>query len=264
MKEKVDRIINNMTTVWKKNTAKLARVLKRWGQRVKKAPLYFKIAAVYIVATLVLTGIFLWKARTYYPEIQLGREGIVRNADHGDEKERHSGSVSSGPASEAVIDLQPDEAGGATDMTVADGERTVNPGLLWPVEGGAKNVEVGFGETISFTSRGSTSTRIHRGIDICVPEGSAVIASAEGEVVEVKEFDALYGSSILIKHVDDIHTFYGNLAEINVQAGDGVEGGRIIGKVGRKAILDSGLERPYLHYEIRLGQKSVDPIKYLP
>lgn len=264
MKEKMDRIINNLITGWKRNTAKLARALKRWGQGVKKAPLYFKIGAIYIAATLVLTGIFLWKARTYYPEIQLGREGIVRNADHEDEKEMHSGSAGSGIIPGAGIDLQPDGAGGATDMNATDDERTANPGLLWPVEGGARNVEIEFGEAINFTSRGGTSTRIHKGIDICVPEGTAVIASAEGEVVEVKEFDALYGSSILVKHVDDIHTFYGNLAEITVQTGDGVEGGRIIGKVGRKAILDSGLDRPYLHYEIRLGQKNVDPVKYLP
>lgn len=276
MKEKLNRIINYLMAGWKrwkKNTGAAVEVLKRWGRKVKKVPLYFKIGAVYLVVTLLLTGIFLWKAKSYYPEIPLGKEESVKNAHYEDEDEKDSrpgptdGDTDGDDNPEAVTNPRPDGTDGAdgmTDVTTTGTDKTVNIELLWPVEGGADNVETEFGEAINFNSKGVTNTRIHKGIDICVPEGTAVIASAEGEVIEVKKHDALYGTSVLIKHVDDVYTFYGSLAEITVQPGDGVEGGRIIGRVGRKAILDSGLDRPYLHFEMRLGQKSVDPLKYLP
>ncbi len=69
-----------------------------------------------------------------------------------------------------------------------------------------------------------------------------------------------YGKTILLDH-GDIITMYAHLSEIKVEGGQKVKGGEVIGAVG-----DTGLvERPLLHFEVRVGSsaREEDPLKWL-
>jgi len=98
------------------------------------------------------------------------------------------------------------------------------------------------------------ATSYHEGIDFDASEGDPVMAVADGQVV-MAETLTVRGIAILIDHGLGVHTGYWHLSEIEVETGQKVKAGDVIGKVG-----SSGLSTgPHLHWEIRIGQVNVNP-----
>ena len=97
--------------------------------------------------------------------------------------------------------------------------------------------------------------RHHDGLDISAPTGTPVIATANGKVIIASQDENKYGKHIKIEHKENLQTFYAHLSEINVQEGEVIEKGQVIGKVGNTG-LSTG---PHLHYEIISDGKKVDP-----
>ena len=98
----------------------------------------------------------------------------------------------------------------------------------------------------------------HEGIDIGTPEGSIVVSAGDGTVTYAGWYSG-YGYYISIDHGGGITTAYGHLKTIGVSAGDKVSRGQHIaysGNTGRST-------GPHLHFEVRIGGKSVDPEKYV-
>lgn len=98
----------------------------------------------------------------------------------------------------------------------------------------------------------------HEGLDIAVPVGSYVRASAAGRVERVGE-DEEYGKFVRIRHENDIHSLYAHMAWTFVSAGDSVEAGEVIalsGNTGRSSA-------PHLHLEIERGGTAVDPLPFV-
>jgi len=123
---------------------------------------------------------------------------------------------------------------------------------LWPVIGRLSSV---FGEPrVSSSGEGRT----HKGIDICAPPGTPVLAATDG-VVTFTGSEAEYGRMIVIGHGHDFSTVYGHLAKIQIQAGDKVVKGQVIGTVG----LSGNSTGPHLHYEVRLQNNPVNPTRFL-
>jgi murein DD-endopeptidase MepM/ murein hydrolase activator NlpD len=98
-----------------------------------------------------------------------------------------------------------------------------------------------------------------RGIDIAAAVGEAVHAAADGEVIYASDELATFGKMIVIRHADDYVTTYAQLSDMAVAKGDAVKRGQIIGKSGKS----DGAKRSELHFELRRGQTSLDPIGYL-
>jgi len=72
-------------------------------------------------------------------------------------------------------------------------------------------------------------------------------------------FESLYGNIVGIDHGNGYRTFYAHLSERMVEAGDTVQKGDVIGKVG-----DSGRTTgPHLHYEVHVNDLPVNPIRFL-
>lgn len=95
----------------------------------------------------------------------------------------------------------------------------------------------------------------HHGIDIACGEGSKIIASREGKVASVG-FNATYGNFVIVDHGGNWQTLYAHLSEISVKKGDKLWGNRlVIGESGNTGN-SSG---PHLHFEIRVGEKCIDP-----
>jgi len=122
----------------------------------------------------------------------------------------------------------------------------------WPVRG---EITSGFGGRMDpFSGEGVR----HAGIDISAAYGSPVEATADG-IVLVAEPDGGYGREILIDHGNGFSTMYGHLSQIKVVVGQEVKRGQIIGAVG----MTGKATGPHLHYEVRIHDAPVDPIKYL-
>lgn len=104
--------------------------------------------------------------------------------------------------------------------------------------------------------------RTHDGIDISAVQGTTVLAASSGTVTSVTD-DPLMGTTVVIRHDGGYQTTYANLqARPNVEAGDGVSAGQIIGAVGRTAAAESA-QGPHLHFSVAKDGEPVDPNEYL-
>ena len=94
---------------------------------------------------------------------------------------------------------------------------------------------------------------MHYGIDVTAEAGSPVYAALSGTVTLVKEHE-VYGTTIYIRHADDMVTIYGRVADSLVVSGDEVMRGQQIAKVAEKEEGES-----HLHFEIWEEKQPVDP-----
>jgi murein DD-endopeptidase MepM/ murein hydrolase activator NlpD len=98
----------------------------------------------------------------------------------------------------------------------------------------------------------------HTGIDIGVWYSTEVKATKAGKVVSAGWLPR-YGWTVEIEHEMGYSTIYAHNRYYFPDAGDEVEEGEVIALSG-----DSGdTTGPHLHYEIRLNNKPVNPMKYL-
>jgi murein DD-endopeptidase MepM/ murein hydrolase activator NlpD len=119
----------------------------------------------------------------------------------------------------------------------------------WPVRG---RVIANFGA--------KTNGQQNDGINLAVPEGTAVRAAEDGVVAYAGNELKGYGNLILIRHSNGFVTAYANASEIMVKRNDKVRRGQIIAKSGQTGAVAS----PQLHFEIRKGSSPVDPMQHLP
>lgn len=97
----------------------------------------------------------------------------------------------------------------------------------------------------------------HTGQDIAAPEGTPVRAPAAGIVLLADRLD-VRGNAVVIDHGAGVTSNYWHLSEITVEAGQSVERGDVIGKVGTTG-LSTGA---HLHWEIRVYGIPVNPIPW--
>jgi murein DD-endopeptidase MepM/ murein hydrolase activator NlpD len=106
---------------------------------------------------------------------------------------------------------------------------------------------------------GGGGYEFHAGMDINGERGDTILAPAKGRVVKAG-WQGGYGNLIEIDHGNGLSTRYGHLSRIGVQIGDTVERGQLIGLIGSTG-RSTG---PHLHYEVRLGDKAINPRRFLP
>lgn len=126
--------------------------------------------------------------------------------------------------------------------------RTGISDFRWPVKG---RVVSTFGE--------SGTNGKNEGIDISVPEGTAVHAAENGVVIYAGEEISSYGKLVLVRHADGWVSAYAHNRDFEVKKGDNVRRGQIIARSGRTG--NAG--RPKLHFELRKDSTPVNPKKYL-
>ncbi len=99
----------------------------------------------------------------------------------------------------------------------------------------------------------------HYGIDIAAKKGTKIKSSATG-IVTMAEQDLYYtGGTIIMDHGHGISTIYSHLATLNVQVGDKVLQGDIIGTVGSTG-RSTG---PHLDFRVNWFQTRLDPMSVL-
>ena len=98
----------------------------------------------------------------------------------------------------------------------------------------------------------------HNGIDLAVPTGTSVHASADGVVIQ-SGWNGGYGISVYIDHGNGVITRYGHMSETLVSVGQEVSQGDLIGLSGSTG--DS--TGPHVHFEMREKDAAFDPIRYV-
>ncbi len=93
------------------------------------------------------------------------------------------------------------------------------------------------------------------GIDIAAAAGTPVKAAEAGTVAAITA-SAEQVPIVVVKHADNVLTVYANVDDITVKKGANVSRGQTLGKVA------SG-DPAYLHFEVREGFDSVDPLPYV-
>ncbi|MGH7656158.1 MAG: murein hydrolase activator EnvC family protein [Gemmatimonadaceae bacterium] len=124
--------------------------------------------------------------------------------------------------------------------------------LDWPVEG---TIIYQFGRLVN----PNNTTIRWDGIGIAAPEGTPVKAVAAGTVALVSESLGTYGRTVILQHGGNDYSIYSSLGKILVAKGTKVTKGQVIGTVGQS---DPDME-PHLHFEMRPGQRAVDPLEWL-
>jgi murein DD-endopeptidase MepM/ murein hydrolase activator NlpD len=102
-------------------------------------------------------------------------------------------------------------------------------------------------------------TEHHPAVDISAPKGKAVVATADAVVIFAGQ-RAGYGNMVVLDHKFGMTTRYGHLQRIDVQVGQHISRGEIIGSVGETGRTTG----PHLHYEVWQRNIPVNPAKYFP
>jgi murein DD-endopeptidase MepM/ murein hydrolase activator NlpD len=159
-------------------------------------------------------------------------------------------------APDAASNVKPYTPPQASNKVIEDAEKDQSAApsstgisqMRWPVRGRV---------LASFGQRDGTS--VNDGIDIMVPEGTAVKAAENGVVIYAGDGLKEFGQTVLIRHDNGLVTVYGHNSQILVQRGQKVRRGEDIAKSG----MSGNAKSPKLHFEVRKNSSPVNPSKYL-
>ncbi len=130
-----------------------------------------------------------------------------------------------------------------------DPVQETGPSFSWPVRG---RIISEFG-----TKPGGTR---NDGVNLAVPEGTPVKAAGDGTVIYSGNELKGYGNLILVRHEGGWVSAYAHNSKLNVKRGDTVRRGDVIAAAGASG----SVSQPQVHFELRKGNKPVDPLRYLP
>ena len=99
---------------------------------------------------------------------------------------------------------------------------------------------------------------LHTGIDFRAETGADVRATGAG-TVSFAGFSGGYGNMVEVDHGKGVTTRYGHLSQILVRTGEKIELSDVVGKAGSTG-RSTG---PHVHYEVRLNDEAVDPMRFL-
>ena len=135
--------------------------------------------------------------------------------------------------------------------------------LIFPVGGPITQT---FGENPDFYKQWGYAG--HNGVDFGIPNGTPILAAADGTVDKVGVEDNGYGNYVKMSHMDGttkFYTYYAHLQSTSVTAGQKISAGTVIG-LSNNTGASTG---PHLHFGIKIdGQNPaykgyLDPMPYI-
>jgi len=131
----------------------------------------------------------------------------------------------------------------AVKLTPDAGTVSANGSFIWPAAG---RITQGF-------------TGYHPGFDIANRDGGPILAADSGTVIAAGWDTTGYRNRIMVDHANGYITLYGHLSVIQVQPGQRVSRGNVLGKMGSTGHSTG----THLHFEIRRGGVRENPGNYL-
>ena len=98
----------------------------------------------------------------------------------------------------------------------------------------------------------------HEGIDLHAPEGTPILATADG-VVSYVGWRTGYGNTVEVDHWFGYMTRYAHASKFLVERGQQVDRGMAVAQVGQTGTATA----EHVHYEIWVGGKAMDPQDYI-
>lgn len=98
----------------------------------------------------------------------------------------------------------------------------------------------------------------HTALDIAAPKGKPVLATADGQVINVHH-RFFSGNTLIIDHGQGVKSLYAHLSKFKVKNGQHVKQGDVIGLVGKTGRVTG----PHLHWALYLNQTTVDPLLFV-
>ena len=126
-------------------------------------------------------------------------------------------------------------------------------GFVWPVQG---RISGRFGNQRVYN--GSPKSP-HSGMDIAAQQGTPVLAPAAGVVTFANADLYLTGGTVLLDHGHGVSSNFLHLSRIDVQVGDRVAQGQVIGAVGATGRATG----PHLHWGMNWFDVRIDPLLVL-
>lgn len=99
---------------------------------------------------------------------------------------------------------------------------------------------------------------MHEGLDFAAPRGAPIHAASGGVVTQARYVPG-YGKMVEISHGNGLVTRYAHASSIKVKAGDLVEKGQFIARVGSTGRSTGS----HLHFEVRMAGHPLDPTLFL-
>lgn len=99
---------------------------------------------------------------------------------------------------------------------------------------------------------------MHEGLDFAAPKGTPIHAASGGVVTQARYVPG-YGKMVEVSHGNGLVTRYAHASSINVKAGDLIEKGQMIARVGSTGRSTGS----HLHFEVRMAGHPLDPTLFL-
>ena len=167
------------------------------------------------------------------------------------EPANHSGASGPGfaraaaPSSVSVHDLK--SHGPAGTEVSADHFKQVS--LHWPLQ------------DVSITSPyGQRGHEFHEGVDLRAKQGTPVYSAHAGQVLYAADRIHGYGRMVVLKHSSGLATIYAHNSKLVVHRGQWISQGTLIAYTGNTGHSTG----PHLHFEVRSGVSTVNPLSLLP
>lgn len=97
--------------------------------------------------------------------------------------------------------------------------------------------------------------RMHTGVDISAPNGTPILAAADGIVISAG-YGRGYGNRVILDHGGGVSTLYAHASRLYVASGQHVTRGQRIAAVGSTGLSTGN----HLHWEVRINGKPVNPL----
>ena len=158
------------------------------------------------------------------------------------------------PDPEVISRIQDDSRQAREARTERFTENFLENGFIWPAVGPISGV-YGSQRILNGEPRAP-----HWGVDIALPTGSPVVAPADGIVTLAHPDMYFSGATLFIDHGLGVVSAFLHLSEIDVQVGDVVKQGDLIGKIGESGRATG----PHLDWRVNVGAARVDAQLLVP
>ena len=186
----------------------------------------FYIILFLCVAAIGISGYYLFQglagpAGGFGPESAVSGQAEIR-------REEPASTQTTPPVQEEPVS-QTEPAPASEPKEEVPEDAATSTAYVWPVQG---EVQRDFSLEVFAYDDTMGDWRTHSGLDIAAQVGAPVASCGKGTVTSVSR-DPMLGQTVTVDHGTGMQSYYANLAEeLNVQVGDEVVAGTILGTVG--------------------------------